>query len=91
LRALEISKCRPEDRASAFHWCRKHQNLPTSDGYNPSGSWVAKMQHDNVQACEDVTFVDDERVLGATEDLTQGANQQVACGVQALGIQEAAC
>jgi hypothetical protein len=48
------------------------------------------MREDGRQACDDATFMDDVRVLGATEELTSAGVRQVAAGIQHYGCQEAA-
>jgi hypothetical protein len=48
------------------------------------------MREDGLQACDDITFMDDDRAMGATEALTQAGVRQVVAGIQYMGCQEAA-
>jgi hypothetical protein len=65
-------------------------SLPGSEKYNPALPRVAKIRADGNQACDEVTFMDDNHTLGPTLILTKSATRQVALGVQRLGAQEAA-
>jgi hypothetical protein len=48
------------------------------------------MRDDGDQACNKFTFMDDNRTVGPTQNLTKEATSQVASGVQKFGAQEAA-
>jgi hypothetical protein len=89
LRGIEIAKRAPDDLTSAFQWDYIRLNFPGSEKYDPGLEYVAKMRKDNLQACDDVTFVDDGREMGPTEELTKAAIRQVTSGIQHLGCQEA--
>jgi hypothetical protein len=65
-------------------------NLPSSPQYDPGKLRVMKWRHDGQLACDESTFVDDGRPLGATKALTEQAVRQLASGIQHLGAQEAA-
>jgi hypothetical protein len=89
LRAIEISKGRPDIQTSAFQWSNVRLNLPSSETYDPGARWVAKIRSDGLEASDEVTFVDDVRPIGATEPLATKATRQLASGVQRLGSQDA--
>ena len=73
-----------------FQWKSVRLNLPGSPGYDPSLSWVSKLREDGRIACDIFTFVDDERVVGPTRELTWQASHRLACIQAYLGIQDAA-
>jgi hypothetical protein len=94
LRGIEIAKLSRYDLSSFFAWDRVRLNLPSSEGYDhvyPVLPRVAKLRKDGDQACEEVAFMDDNRItLGPTCDVTHLATRKIAAGIQALGEQEAA-
>ena len=51
-----------------FQWHCVHLNL-SGPGYNPSLSWVAKLQEDGYIACNLFTYEDNERITGPTKEL----------------------
>jgi hypothetical protein len=53
-----------------FQWDHIELNLPGTEGYDPCLSWICKRRRDGQMACDVFTFVDDERVVDPTEDLT---------------------
>ena len=53
-----------------FQWDHVKLNLPGTEDYDPCLSWICKIRRDGRMACDVFTFVDDERVVGPTEDLT---------------------
>jgi hypothetical protein len=66
-------------------------NLPSSKGYGPALPRIAKIRADGLQATDEIAFVDeDERIVGATKELTQQGTRQIAAGIQEKGVQEAA-
>jgi hypothetical protein len=90
MRAIEVSRRSRHDKTSAFVWSCVRLNLPGSDEYDPALPRIAKIREDGLQACDEVTFVDDGRILGPTRELTTLATRQVAAGIQHMGCQEAA-
>jgi hypothetical protein len=44
-------------------------NLPGTKGYDPCTTWISKWREDGRIAYDVFTFVDDERILGADEEL----------------------
>lgn len=56
-------------KENPFQWSRVELNLPGSLRYNPSQTWIAKVRKDGLIACGLFTFVDDERITGATRKL----------------------
>ena len=73
-----------------FQWDRIELNLPGTEGYDPCVTWISKRRKDGQMACDVFTFVDDERVVGPTEDLTWQASHALASKQSYLGIQDAA-
>ena len=73
-----------------FQWKSIRLNLPGTDGYDPTFSWVSKLRVDGRIACDLFTFVDDERLVGPTEELTWQAAHTLAAKQSYLGIQDAA-
>ncbi len=64
-------------------------NLPGTKGYNPRFLWIVKRRKDGQIACDLFTFVDNERVVGPTEELTWQASHVLASNQSYLGIQDA--
>lgn len=73
-----------------FQWDHVRLNLPGDVDYDPSLSWISKMRNDGLIACDVFTFVDDERVSGATRELTWQAGHRLAYIQAYLGVQDAA-
>eukprot|EP00986_Skeletonema_menzelii_P013615 scaffold8081_cov83-Skeletonema_menzelii.AAC.2 len=73
-----------------FQWNHIRLNLPGNVDYDPSLSWISKMRKDGLIACDVFTFVDDERVTGATRELTWQAGHRLAYIQAYLGLQDAA-
>jgi hypothetical protein len=73
-----------------FQWFKVQLNLPGTEGYDPTQTWICKMREDGLFACAMLTFVDDERVAGPTEDLTWQASHRIAAIQSYLGVQDAA-
>jgi len=78
------------DVSNPFQWSRVRLNLPGSKDYDPSASWISKVRADDMMACVLFTFVDDERIVGATEELAWQASHRLAQIQSYLGIQDAA-
>eukprot|EP00804_Cyclotella_cryptica_P012519 CCRYP_017724-RA/>CCRYP_017724-RA protein AED:0.34 eAED:0.23 QI:0/0/0/1/1/1/3/0/930 len=88
--AEEVIRGDKEDSMNPFQWNSVCLNLPGTSSYDPMTSWIAKVREDGLVACELFTFVDDERVTGATEELTWLAAHVMAAKQAYLGIQDAA-
>ena len=73
-----------------FQWDVITLNLPGSTDYDPRYSWIVKRRKDGQTACDLFTFVDDERVVGPSEELTWQASHMLASKQSYLGIQDAA-
>ena len=73
-----------------FQWFRVQLNLPGTKDYNPTKTWICKLREDGLFACEMLTFVDDERFAGPTEELTWQAGHRAAAIQSYLGVQDAA-
>ncbi len=61
-----------------FQWKSISLNLPGTKGYNPCISWICKRRVDGQMACNVLTFVDNEQVVGPTKDLTWQASYALA-------------
>ena len=88
--AEEVIKGDRHDPNNPFSWACVQLNLPGSIDYDPEISWIRKVRDDLLSACELFTFVDDERVKGATRELTWQASHRLAAVQSYLGIQDAA-
>lgn len=88
--AEEVIRGDRHDPDNPFSWACVQLNLPGSIDYDPSISWIRKVREDLLAACELFTFVDDERVKGATRELTWQASHRLAAIQSYLGIQDAA-
>jgi hypothetical protein len=64
-------------------------NLP-GPGYIPTKAWVTKVREDKLVACDLFTFVDDEWVTGAMEELAWQAGHTLGAKQSYFGIQDAA-
>ena len=78
------------DAANPFQWSRVRLNLPGSRDYDPSVSWISKIRADDMMACVLFTFVDDERIVGATKELAWQASHRRMQIQSYIGIQDAA-
>jgi hypothetical protein len=85
----EVIKGDRHDISNPFHWEKVVLN-PPGPGYVPTKPWVYKVRMDSSMASDMFTFVDDERVTGATEELTWQASHTVGGKQAYLGIQDAA-
>jgi hypothetical protein len=65
-------------------------NLPGAKDYDPHYSWIVKRRKDGQTVCDLFTFVDDERVVGPSEELTWQASHMLASKQSYLGIQDVA-
>eukprot|EP00956_Cyclotella_meneghiniana_P014413 scaffold21564_cov22-Cyclotella_meneghiniana.AAC.3 len=88
--AEEVIQGDRTDRKNPFHWEEIRLNMPGTESYDPTRSWIMKLRADGMSACEFFTFVDDERVKGPTEELTWQAAHTMAAKQAYLGIQDAA-
>ena len=86
----EVAKGDRHDEANPFHWHSIRLNLPGTPGYDPKLSWVSKLRKDGLIACDLLTFMDDERVVGPTRELTWQASHRLATIQSYLGVQDAA-
>ena len=59
-----------------FQWRYVRLNLPGTNDYDPCTSWISKIRGDGRVACDILSFVDDERVVGPDEDLTWQASHK---------------
>eukprot|EP00956_Cyclotella_meneghiniana_P000084 scaffold152_cov52-Cyclotella_meneghiniana.AAC.4 len=73
--AEEVIRGDRMDRSNPFHWEEIRLNMPGTENYDPTKSWIMKLRAEGMSACEFFTFVDDERIKGPTEELTWRAAQ----------------
>jgi hypothetical protein len=78
------------DPTNPFQWNRVQLNIPGTLKYDPSKSWIIKIRQDGKIASVLFTFVDDERIVGATRELAWQASSRLAKIQAYLGIQDAA-
>ena len=71
-----------------FQWNHVRLNLPGTEGYDPCTTWISKRREDGRIACNVFTFVDDERILGADEELAWQASHTFAAKQSYLGLQD---
>ena len=86
----EIIKGDRFDLKNPFQWEFVRLNLPGTRTYDPSKPWIVKVRGDGLSASELFTFVDDERVAGATDDNTWAASHAVGSKQSYVGMQDAA-
>ena len=72
-----------------FQWRYVRLNLPGTKDYDPCTSWISKIRGDGRVACDILSFVDDERVVGPDGDLTWQASHKLASTQSYLGMQDA--
>jgi hypothetical protein len=77
------------EEKNVFRWNRLHLNLPGSDDYDPTKSWVRKLRSDGQLAADLQTYVDDIRPSGPSEAECWKASQRVSSVLGSLGIQDA--
>jgi len=65
-------------KLNPFQWNVITLNLPGTEDYNPCYSWIVKRRKDGQTLCDLFTFVDDERVVGPSEELTWQARHMLA-------------
>lgn len=88
-RAIELAKRRPDDPTSAFAWNACELNLPGMSEYDPGKPRVRLVRSDGKTAADVVSFFDDIRPFGPSEDLATAAVRQIISGIQHLGVQDA--
>jgi hypothetical protein len=72
-----------------FQWNHVCLNLPGTKGYDPCTTWISKRRDNGRIACDVFTFVDDECILGADEELAWQASHTFAAKQSYLGLQDA--
>ena len=72
-----------------FQWRYVRLNLPGTNDYDPCTSWISKIRGDGRVACDILSFVDDERVVGPDGDLTWQASHKLTSTQSYLGMQDA--
>jgi hypothetical protein len=86
----EIIKGDRFDPKNPFQWKFVRLNLPGTENYDPTKPWITKVRADGLSASELFTFVDDERVVGATDDNAWEASHAVGSKQSYVGMQDAA-
>jgi hypothetical protein len=90
LRAKRIILGDPDDPSNPFQWDTVTENLPCSEGYNPTLPWISKVRKDKQSAADIAQYVDDVRVVAPTEDLAWRCSSAIAKTACYLGLQDAA-
>ena len=78
------------NKLKPFQWDCVRLNLP-GPGYDPTLSWVSKLREDGNITCDLFTYVDDEQILGPSEELCWEASPTLTAKQAYLGIIDAAC
>ena len=73
-----------------FHWDRVRLNLPGLLTYDPALTWICKLRCDGKIASDLFTLVDDERLVGATQELTWHSSHKLVAIQSYLGVQDEA-
>ena len=90
----EVIKGDRFDPKNPFQWKFVRLNMPGTQSYDPSEPWIMKVRADELSAAviySLFTFVDDERVAGATDDNTWEASHAVGSGIQTVVFRHAGC
>ena len=89
LRAKRVIMGDPSNPNNAFQWCSITENLPGSANYDVSMPLLTKLGNDGLTVSEITQYVDDLRLIAATQDLAWQSGSQVAKGLYWLGLQDA--
>ena len=79
----------PSDETSPFQWNNVELNLPGDPFYDPTRPWVSKRRNDGLLALDVLSYVDDLRSSGASEELCKQATKRIASVVNYFGMQDA--
>jgi len=90
LRAKHIALGDPADENNPFQWDHIKENLPCAKGYDPSLPWLMKMRKDGKSASDIAQYVDDMRIIAATQELAWQCSSRTAKTLCYLGLQDAA-
>ena len=90
LRAKRLVLGNPKDPSNPFSWDRVTTNLPGSRSYDPTRPWILKTRKDGLHASDICQYVDDVRIIAATEELAWLCSSRMAKGLSWLGLQDAA-
>jgi hypothetical protein len=71
--ADEVIRGDPTVANNIFRWDYVDLNLPGSEWYNPSRSWVTKRRSTGELACDFLIFVDDSRTTGNDHEVSLAA------------------
>jgi hypothetical protein len=85
----EVIRGDRRDNRNAFQWDHILLNLPGTAAYNPSEPWITKRRSDGTLASDLVDFVDDERVVGSSEERAREAGHTLSSRESYLGLQDA--
>lgn len=87
LLADEVAKGDHLDSTNPFQWQSVTLNLPGEPSYDPRQPWEYRVRQDEEMASEVVTYVDDMRPVGHSQDSCWAAAHALACWYCWLGIQ----
>ena len=90
LRAKRLVMGNPKDENNPFAWHSVRLNLPGTEGYDPTMPWIVKLRKDGLVASDIAQYVDDVRIIAATEELAWLCSSKMAKGLAWLGLQDAA-
>lgn len=78
------------DDKNVFRWASVRINLPGSESYDPTKSWITKVRKDGSVAADVFIYVDDVRTSAPSEKEAWRAAQQTSSMLGYLGLQDAA-
>jgi len=90
LRAKRLVMGDPKDENNHFAWHSVRLNLPGTEGYDSTIPWIVKLRKDGLVASDIAQYVDDVRIIAATEELDWLCSSKMAKGLAWLGLQDAA-
>ena len=76
----------PKDKNNPFSWHSVRLNLPGTEGYDPTMSWIAKLRKDGLVASDIAQYVDCVRIIAATEELAWLCSSKMAKGSSMFGF-----
>jgi hypothetical protein len=76
--AEEIIRGNPRDVSLPFQYDKIKSNMPGEVGYHPDKPRLMKTRVDRKIASDVITYIDDLRMVGASEELCQDVTRRVA-------------
>jgi hypothetical protein len=89
LRAKHLVLGDPTDAENPFQWDHIEENLLCAPDYDPSLPWIMKRRKDGRSASDMAEYVDDMRIISATQELVWQCSSRKAKTLGYLGLQDA--